>query len=110
MKIDNKSLNFTIFCTWPLLAFSSIAHADNYMRSEGEGYYSAGILYDTAYERWNQDSKRSQMPCTANNLTLTQAYEYGLSYYNTVFGSLEYLDRSCGINDASGVGNLTLGI
>lgn len=93
-----------------LLSASGNAFADNWMRSEDEGYYKASFEYDSAHNRWDQQNKSQVMSCTARNWKLTQAYEYGLSYYHTFFGSLDYRDRNCGNLDASGVGDLTLGL
>jgi len=93
-----------------IIASSENVFADNYMRSEGEGYYTSRLQYDTARDRWDLNSTRVPMNCTARNWTLTQHYEYGLSYYNTVFGSADYLDRTCGIYGASGIGDISLGI
>ncbi len=110
MKCSNSLQQALPTLVWALLLLSSNALADNYMRSEGESYYSASLEGDTAHDKWNQQDKLEAMPCTARNWKLTQNYEYGLTYYNTVFGSREYVDRSCGIYDASGIGNFTLGI
>ncbi len=110
MKSCNSLQRVLFTLVWTLLLISNTAYADNYMRSEGESYYSASLEGDTAHDKWNQQDHLEPMPCTARNWKLAQTYEYGLSYYNTVFGSLEYLDRSCGIYDASGIGNFTLGV
>jgi len=110
MRTHHIPLILALIAIVPLLATSGKACADNYMRSEGESYYSASLEGDTAHDRWNQQDKLEPLPCTARNWKLTQNYEYGLSYYNTFFGSLEYVNRKCGIYDASGIGNLTFGI
>lgn len=85
-------------------------YADNWMRSEGEGYYKASLEFDSARSKWNQDNKLQSLPCTTRNWNVNQSYEYGMSYYRTFFGSLDYLDRSCGSSEASGIGDLSLGI
>jgi len=105
-----KTLVFLLCMAGLLLGMSGKALADNWMRSEGESYYKAGAEYDTAQNRWNQDNDSIKMSCTAKNWKLTQAYEYGMSYYQTFFGSIDYRDRSCGNNEASGIGDLSLGI
>jgi hypothetical protein len=110
MRADNLSLTFSLVVLGTLIIGPGNAYADNWMRSEDEGYYKASLQYDTTDERWNQDSKLETMSCTPRNWLLSQSYEYGLSYYRTFFGSLDYLDRSCGANEASGIGNLTLGL
>lgn len=93
-----------------LLTLSASAFASNWMRSEDELYFKAGIDYDTASERWNRDGDLVDISCTTTNWTHNQSYEYGLSYYRTVFGTLEYMDRRCGDVTDSGLGNLTFGI
>lgn len=93
-----------------LLLTAESALAGTWMRSEGESYYSARLEYETADEQWNQDWKREPLSCTARNWKLGQAYEYGLSYYRTVFGSLDYHDRDCGVHEVSSIGDLELGV
>lgn len=94
----------------PLIVGSGSVYANNWMRSEDEGYYTTSLEYDTTSDRWNQDNKLETMSCTPKNWKFANAYEYGWSYYRTIFGSLDYLDRNCGENEASGIGDLTLGI
>ncbi len=96
--------------TAALLLASATATAGSWMRSEDESYYSAQLTYDTADTVWNSARVQGPMSCTAENWKLSQRYEYGLSYYRTVFGSLELLDRNCDGYDASGIGDLELGL
>ena len=93
-----------------LLSLSASAFASNWMRSEDELYFKAGLDYDTTNERWDHDGELTDMSCTASNWTHNQSYEYGWTYYRTIFGTLEYRDRRCGDVTDSGLGNLTFGM
>jgi hypothetical protein len=97
-------------CLALLLALPTSASASNWMRSEDELYFKAGFDYDTASQYWNRDGELTDMSCTATNWTHNQSYEYGWSYYRTVFGTLEYRDRRCGDVTDSGLGDLTIGM
>jgi len=94
------------------LSGSSALYAGTWMRSEDEGYYSAGLTYETATDHWDNNRVRAPMSCKAKNKTLTQSYEYGWSYYRTLFGSVNLVDRDCGGSQtgASGVGDVELGM
>lgn len=108
VSITNTTLKST--CLALLLTLPALAFAGNWMRSEDEFYFKAKVAYDSASERWNRDGDLTDLSCTARNWTHNQTYEYGLSYYHTVFGTLEYMDRRCGDVTDSGLGDLSFGM
>lgn len=109
MRADNLTLTLSLVVLGILIVGPGSAYADNWMRSEEEGYYKVSLEYDTTNDRWNQDRKLETMSCTPRNWRLSNSYEYGWSYYQTLFGSIDYMNRNCGDNEASGIGDLTLG-
>lgn len=110
MKVSLTNTAFMSACLALLLTLPASAFASNWMRSEDELYFTAGLDYDSANARWNRDGDLTDMSCTATNWTHNQSYEYGWSYYRTFFGTLEYMDRRCGDVTDSGLGNLTIGM
>lgn len=109
MKVMGTA-RFALLLANVLVLLPGAAVADNWMRSEDEFYFKATLAYDRADERWNQERQLTPISCTSSNLSHYQSYEYGLSYYYTAFGSLNYLERHCGNVDASGMGDVTLGL
>ncbi len=110
MKVSLTNRALMSVCLALLLTLPASAFASNWMRSEDELYFKAGIDYDSASERWDRDGELRDMSCTSSNWTHNQSYEYGWSYYRTLFGTLEYRDRRCGDVTESGLGNFTLGM
>lgn len=110
MKISLTNTVLMNACLALLLTLPVAAFASNWMRSEDELYFKAGLDYDTTSERWDQDGELTDMSCTASNWSHNQSYEYGWSYYRTVFGTFEYMDRHCGDETDSGLGNLSFGM
>lgn len=93
-----------------LQGLPATAFASNWMRSEDELYFKAGVTYDRASERWNRASELVDISCTATNWQHNQSYEYGWSYYRTIFGSFDYLNRHCGDVTSAGLGDISLGM
>jgi hypothetical protein len=110
MKVSSTNAALMSVCLALLLTLPASAFASSWMRSEDELYFKAGFAYDSASERWDRDGELKDMSCTASNWAHNQSYEYGTSYYRTVFGTLEYMDRRCGDVTDSGLGNLTFGM
>jgi hypothetical protein len=110
MKISLTNTALMSSCLALLLTLPASAFASNWMRSEDELYFKAGLDYDEASERWDRDGELTDISCTATNWSHNQSYEYGLSYYRTVFGTLEYFDRRCGDVTESRLGDLTVGM
>lgn len=110
MSVDRVLIHGRGIAAAGLLLASATTLAGTWMRSEEEGYYSARLEYETADTAWDRNREQQPTPCTANNWKLSHSYEYGLSYYRTAFGSLELLDRNCDGYDASGIGDLELGL
>jgi hypothetical protein len=104
------------------LSCSCTLYAGTWMRSEKEGRYSGDLTYDTATAYWDQSLHRVPLPCETQNWALSQSYEYGWSYYSTLFGSVDLRDRNCGTpissvpvssapnSHASGVADVQLGM
>jgi len=110
MKVFITNTTLISTCLALLLTLPASAFAGNWMRSEDEFYFKGSVAYDSASTHWDRDGKLTDMSCTARNWTHNQNYEYGLSYYRTVFGTFDYMDRRCGNVADAGLGNLSFGI
>jgi len=86
-----------------LLAVSP-AYAGVGMLQEGENLYISDLAFSGGNSRW--DVQRNKIPsiCKRRNVALIQGYEYGYSYFHTVFANATLAFRHCGqINRAARV-------
>jgi hypothetical protein len=99
-----------LVCLLLLLSVWGSASAGSWMRSEGESYYTGSLRYGTGDRYWDSRFKLRDRDCTASNWASEHSYEYGWSYYRTVFVDGELLDRRCGDAHETGFGDLALGV
>jgi len=74
------------------------------MLQEGENLYISDLGFAGGNSRW--DVQRNKIPsiCNRRNLSLIQGYEYGYSYFHTIFATATFAYRHCGqINRAARV-------
>jgi len=84
------------------LLLVSPAFAGVGMLQEGENLYSSDLAFTGGNSRW--DVQRNKVPsiCNRRNVALIQGYEYGYSYFNTIFANVTFALRPCGqINRAA---------
>ncbi len=81
-----------------------------WMLSEGELYYSGGLSYSTSDKSWDRSSKLRDSSCHSQTFRSNHQLEYGYSYYHTLIANLELIDKHCGDEDYTGLGDLRLGI
>lgn len=101
----------TIFLFTTLsLGLLASAEASEWMRSGGESSLSTSLSFDTGNSYWDRNRHLRPGSCTANDRALGVLYEYGYSYYYTVFAETELRTRDCGNTHASGIPDATFGI
>ncbi len=98
-----------------LLIFSMLvtcvsAQAGGWLRSEGEHRYGAHLQGSTSDKSWDRDGNDEISSCTSKNRSLTHDYEYGYSYYRTLFGRISMSSSECGNDKVSGFSDLYLGV
>jgi len=91
------------------------------MLDQGEQLVSADLNFDAANKHWDVNRNVITNVCKARNTGLTLGYEYGWSYYHTVYANASLGHRRCGQNNlpgggvavsgsASGLGDVELGV
>jgi len=104
------------------LLFVPSVYAGVGMLQEGENLYLSDLQFSGGNSSW--DVQRNKIPsnCKRKNLSLIQGYEYGYSYFHTIFANATFAYRHCGqMNRAapgavpgatslSGLGDLEVGV
>jgi hypothetical protein len=93
-----------------LLMVLAVSEAGSWMRSEGEHRYAAYVQSSSADRSWDRDGNDVVSSCKSNDRSITHQYEYGYSYYHTIFGKVSMANSECGGDKASGFGDIHLGI
>jgi len=89
---------------------SAPAHAGSYLRSGEELSYSTSVGYSWATQQWNNERDLESTGCRREYAYNSHYFEYGYSYYYTLFGGALLADASCGADTHSGAGDLRLGV
>ena len=90
------------------LALVPSAYAGVGMLGGGESLYNSDLGFSGGNAIW--DAKRLKVPsaCKRRNARLVQGYEYGYSYFYTVYANVTFAYRSCGqINRSLRVNRVT---
>ncbi|WP_167631338.1 hypothetical protein [Mariprofundus ferrooxydans] len=66
------------------------------MLDEGESLYNANVSVTGGNKYWNAQRQVLTSICQRRNASLLQGYEYGYSYFHTVFASVNFAYRKCG--------------
>ncbi|MDH4322161.1 MAG: transporter [Desulfobulbaceae bacterium] len=97
-----------LFCG--LFSFASQAAAGAWMRSEGESHYSATLDYSASTDYWDSDGVRRDAGHRFESWNLSQQYEYGYSYYRTLYAAADLIQKKGEAGSAAGLGDLRLGM
>lgn len=97
-------------CGWLAGVAGPANAASPWLLSEGMSKLSSSVYYSTADAYWDRDGVRHQGDCRSNNWSLNEHYEYGYSYYHTLFAEATVVDKACGPEQVGGVGDLRLGV
>lgn len=91
-----------------LVAMASSANAGVGMLGEGFNLSSTSLSATGGSHHWDVQRKVIPSICQRRNASLVQGYEYGYSYFHTVFASVAFAYRKCGqINRAARINPLT---
>jgi len=86
------------------------AHAGSYLRSADELGYSTSAGYSWATRQWDASRNLTPTSCRREYAYNSHFFEYGYSYYYTLFGGAMVANSSCGTDSNSGFGDLRVGI
>jgi hypothetical protein len=107
---NKKKIISQLILMTQLLMMLAVSEAGSWMRSEGEHRYSAYAQTSSADRSWDRDGNDVTSSCTSKDRSLTHEYEYGYSYYHTLFGKISMANSECGGDKASGFGDIHLGV
>lgn len=104
-----------------LFAATQMAQAGVGMLDQGESLYNANVSFSGGNKHWNAQRQVLTSICQRRNANLLQGYEYGYSYFHTIFASVNFAYRRCGqvtqrggairtSGQATGVGDVQLGV
>ena len=80
------------------------------MLSEGEQSLFTSLELSRADRYWDDNRSLQQDDCTSNDRALGLRYEYGWSYYHTLFAATSFEMDRCGTEKATGIPDLKLGM
>lgn len=84
--------------------------ASPWMLSEGDLTYYGGLSYSTSDSSWDKSSQLEDSDCHSTKTGSHHGVEYGYSYYRTIFARAEMIDKGCGEDSYTGLGNLRIGM
>ena len=84
--------------------------AGDWMLSEGQQSLYLSLALSEADSYWDSRRELQQDHCTSRDWRTTLHYEYGYSYYRTLFASTAFERNQCGSDSAVGVPELKLGM
>ncbi|RMG29898.1 MAG: hypothetical protein D6721_04885 [Gammaproteobacteria bacterium] len=93
-----------------LLAAMPASATSPWMRSEREAYYATGLAFSTSRHYWDRSGRRHRSGCRTRQLENRHHFEYGLSYYHTLFLSVGLETKHCGGAASTGLGDLRVGV
>jgi len=104
-----------------LFSVTPLAHAGVGMLDHGENLYNGNVSVTGGNKHWDAQRNVITSICQRRNASLLQGYEYGYSYFHTIFASVAFAYRKCGQTNragvvtqlsgkASGVGDVQLGV
>jgi len=79
-----------------LFALAPSAQAGVGMLDEGESLYNVNASFTGGNKHWNAQRQVLTSICKRRNASLLQGYEYGYSYFHTIFASVNFAYRQCG--------------
>ncbi|MBI3600415.1 MAG: hypothetical protein HY097_07210 [Nitrospinae bacterium] len=92
------------------LIFSSNAYASSWMQTEGDSIGATGAIYSLSDSFYERDGNLVQYPTRQQQGIYYLYYEYGYSYYYTLFASTAWTYSDRGTSTDSGVDDVKIGI
>jgi len=78
------------------IGISTSAHAGVGMLSGNESLYNSDLSFAGGNTRWDPSRQMVPSACKRRNARLVQGYEYGYSYFYTVFADVALVYKKCG--------------
>ncbi len=87
-----------------LLMAAATANAGVGMLQEAENLYVSDLSFRGGSKYWDVQRNVIDSICKRRNVSLVQGYEYGYSYFHTIFANVTFAYRKCGeINRAAAI-------
>lgn len=93
-----------------LLFYINTAMAGDWLLSSGYSALSLGYSYTSSEKNWDEKRQLYSSNCVIRDQALSMRYEYGYSYYHTLFASSSFNAEHCGNDDTSGIADVRLGM
>lgn len=106
MKQQYGIYYFTIlvFCSSSLDTLAS-----SWLRTSGESLFQAGISNSRSSDYWDKNRSLNDS-CDSKYYSTNLHYEYGYSYYHSLFGATRIEHNSCDNYSSKGIPNIELGV
>jgi len=99
---------FLLLCA--LLTALQTANASPWMRSSGESHIVAIMSQSRADEFWDKNRRLQRDNCESKDVDAFIRYEYGYSYYHTLFTDVKWESDQCGGAESKGIPDIKIGI
>ncbi len=103
MRCRPLLLLFVLLLPWRL-------QAGDWMLSEGQQTLYTSLSLSQADSYWDDRRDLQQDDCTSRDWSAGLRYEYGYSYYRTLFASTSFELNKCGDESSAGIPDLKLGM
>lgn len=103
-------MSFRLFLTVLFLLLPWRLQAGDWMLSEGEQSLYGSLSLSRANSYWDDRRELQQESCTSRDWSTTLHYEYGYSYYRTLFAATSFERNQCGSESSTGIPDLKLGM
>jgi len=103
-------MKLTAILVLMLLSLSWSLQAGEWMLSEGQQTLYGSLSLSRADSYWDDQRDLQHSDCTNRDWSATLHYEYGYSYYRTLFASTSFEKYQCGDERAVGIPDLKLGM
>ncbi len=84
--------------------------AGSWLLSQGENQYTSSLSYSTSTAYWDSSGVLHESGQRSHSWSVNQRYEYGYSYYRTLYLSTDLIHKTSGSGSVSGLGDLMLGV
>lgn len=107
--IKQYNLSLLLTAVVMFVTMGTVAHAGVGILEEDEQMVSTGLSFSASNSHWNANRNVITSICKRRNAGLGAGYEYGWSYFHTVYASTGLAYRRCGQTGLRGGGLLVSG-
>jgi hypothetical protein len=104
-----QQYNLYYFIILTLMSSSLNTMASSWMRDNEQSFLHASVSNSRSSQFWDQNRNLLDS-CDSNNSSTYLTYEYGYSYYHTLFGATSIERNSCDDFSSQGIPNIELGV